>query len=432
MGFFRKEMWGIPVWVYLAAFLPRLLVLVVFGGNSPYCVTSDSVGYLKLAAELSSTGFFGLPGPGGQLVPEIFRTPVYPVFLAVLGRLPGGAVLNAEIAQTLIGGLTVLLAWKWFCRLAGKRGAAWGTLFFSLDYVYVMHTQLLLPETLLMFLLLGAAAATWSALEESSTANVSAAGSLWALASFVKPVALYLPILLAPLFWKRKKHAFLFLLLSFSIPLGWSLRNYARTGYFSYSSIGGVVLLKYSAGSVEALLTGKSFTETSSALLAAADGNYPNDAARAAAYWKMAMPIIEAHPFLTARYLLHDFAATAGGTGIEMIPQALGLKEPAAHGGFGSGTLALLKAYPLLWVLEAGYLAFLAGLYFLFAVGLKRLWEEGGRLQAAFLFLSVFYLFGIASTNGYYRYRIPPLLFMAAGAAFGLKDERREFSGRRL
>ncbi len=424
MGFFRKEIWGIPVWVYLAAFLPRLLVLAAFGGNSPYCVTSDSVGYLKLAAALSSTGFFGLPGPGGQLVPETFRTPVYPVFLAVLGRLPGGAVLNAEIAQTLIGGLTVLFAWKWFCRLAGKRGAAWGTFFFSLDYVYVMHTPLLLAETLLMLLLLPAAALTWDALRDGSAAKASLAGGLWALAAFLKPVSMYLPILLAPLFWKRKKQALLFLLFSFSLQLAWSFRNYERTGYFTYSSIGGVTLLKYSAGSVEALLTGKSFAETSTALLAAADGNYPSDAARAAAYWKMAMPIIKAHPFLTARYILHDFAATAGGTGIEMLPQALGLKEPGARGGFGSGTLALLRAYPLLWALEAGYLAFLAGLYILFAAGLKRLWKDGGRLQAAFLFLSVFYLFGIASTNGYYRYRIPPLLFMSAGAAIALGERK--------
>lgn len=415
----NKELFGVPAWVYACAFLPRLLLLAAAAANSQYCLNADSEGYLGLAAALSGSGVFALPGPGGAALTETFRTPGYPLFLALLGLLPGSLVLNAAAAQTLLGGLTAVFAWKWFRRLAGPCGAAFALLFFSLDYVSLMHTPLVIAEALQMALLLPAAAFTWKAMHEDSAGAAAGSGALWALVSFVKPVTLYFPLAAAPFLWKRKKQLFLFLLLAYSIPLAWSWRNYARTGYFTYSSIGGVILLKYSAGRVEALRTGKSFGETYPALLAAAEGDYPSDAARSAAYARRALPIIKEHPVLTLRYLLRDFMSTVGGTGMEMLPQALALPAPQAQaGGPGSGTLALLRAYPALWPLQAGYMIFLAVLYAAFALGLRALVQAGRRPAAAFLLVSVLYLFAMASTNGYYRYRIPATLFLAAGAAF--------------
>jgi len=429
MDIVKKEILGVPVWVYLCAFVPRLLLLAAAAGNLPYCVTLDSKGYLELAAGLSA-GVFALPGADGGLLTETLRTPGYPLFLAALGFLPGSLVLNAAIAQTLLGGLTVLFAWKWFEKIAGRRGAVAGALFFSLDYVSIMHTPLLLAEVLLMAFVVPAAAFGWKAVEDGSLRAAGGSGFLWALASFVKPVTLYLPLLLAPLLWRRKRHMFFFLLLAYSIPFAWSLRNYARTGYFTYSTIGGVVLLRYSAGRVEALRTGKDFQETSGALVAAADGDYPSDAARSAAYSARALEILKAHPFLTVRYLLRDLFSTVGGTGAEMLPQALGLPGPqeGAAGGVGSGTRALLRAYPALWPLQIGYLLFLAAVYFLFARGVRALKLSGRRGALAFLLICTLYLFAMASTNGYYRYRIPPMLFLAAGAAlaFSGADRKKE------
>jgi hypothetical protein len=189
-----------------------------------------------------------------------------------------------------------------------------------------------------------------------------------------------------------------------------------------YSSIGGIVLLKYSAGYVEAMRTGRTFDETYPALLAEAEGDYPSDAARSSAYSARAMKILKKHPVLVARYLLHDLLATIGGAGMEMLPQALGLdtEVEVRQGVVASGTRALLKMYPALWPLQVGYMLFLTAVYLLFARGLWVLADSGRTLQWIFLFVTVLYLFGMASTNGYYRYRIPPMLFMAAGAAIAL------------
>lgn len=420
-AFVKKEILGVPVWVYVCAFLPRLLLLAAAAGNSHYLVTADSEGYIGLAAALSGSGVFALPGPDGAALVETFRTPGYPFFLAAIGLLPGSLVFNAAAVQTFISGLTAVFAWKWFKKIAGPRGAAFALLFFSLDYVSVMHTPMLIAEALMMALLLPAAALTWKAVQEDSAVTIAGSGFLWALVSFVKPVTLYFPVLLAPFLWKRKKQLFLFLLLAYSIPFAWSWRNCLRTGYFSYSSIGGVILLKYSAGRVEALRTGKSFGETYPALLAAAEADYPNDAARSAAYSRRALEILKAHPVLTARYLLRDLLSTIGGTGMEMLPQALGMPAPQSQpGGPGSGTLSLLRAYPALWPLQAGYMVFLGALYLAFALGVRTLALAGRRAAAAFLVISTLYLFAIASTNGYYRYRIPATLFLAAGAAFAI------------
>jgi hypothetical protein len=428
MNFLKKDLFGIPRWVYLAAFLPRLALLAAAIKNPAYCVTNDALGYLALASGLTGHGFFGMPGPGGALVADTLRTPGYPIFLAAVGLLPGNLVLNAAAAQLLLGALTALLAWKWFEEIAGRRGAAFGVLFFTLDYVTLMHSPILLSEVLQALLLLLAGRATWKALDGAGALAAANSGLLWALATFIKPVTMYLPPALALFFWRRKKHLLLFLLFCCALPLGWSWRNYARTGCFTYSSMGGFILLKYSGGSVEALRTGKSFGETSAALLAAADGDFPNDAVRANAYAARAKEIIKEHPVLTARYLLHDLLATAGGTGIEMLPQALGLRTdfPARPGAAGGGTRALLGAYPELWPLQAGYMLFLAALYFLFALGLRALWLAGRRRQAGFLLITVFYLFAMASTNGYYRYRIPAMVFLAAGAAAALGEPAKK------
>lgn len=422
---------GVPAWVYAAAFLPRLLVLIFALGNPNYLVTLDSAGYLSLAETLSSKLSFAYVGPSGAYVPETFRTPGYPLFLAIADLLPGGAVLAGAALQTLIGGATAVMAWKWFLSISGRRGAAAGAVFFSLDYVTVMHTPMILAETLLMSVLLAASVLTCRALEETSTRRALSAGLLWGAAAFLKPVALYFPLAVVFMFRGARKAAVVFLAAALALPSAWSLRNYLVTGHAGYSSIGGVVLLKYAAGSVEALRTGKSFSETWPALVAEAEasapeGGFRNDSARSAAYASKALPILTEHPLLVMRYLFKGLAATAAVAGMEMVPDLLGMKhEFASGGGPGGGTLALLRAYPWLWGPQLVYTVFLGAVYVLFGLGLRALWISGRRRLAVFLAAGTIYFFGMASTNGYYRYRIAPMLFMSAGASAVFSARRR-------
>lgn len=422
---------GIPAWVLLAAFVPRVVVLAIAMTNQDYLVTLDSAGYLSLAGTMFSDLSFGYTGPYGGYVPETFRTPGYPLFLSFAALLPGGAVLAGAVLQTLIGGATAVLAWKWFLSMFGRRGAAAGLVFFALDYVTVMHTPMILAETLLMAVLLAASVLTCRALEEPSPRGAFPAGSLWGAAAFIKPVALYFPVAAVFMFRGARKAAVIFLASALVLPAAWSFRNYLVAGKAGFSSIGGVVLLKYAAGSVESLRTGKSFSETWPSLVAEAEasapeGGFGNDSVRAAAYTAKALPILMEHPVLVVRYLLKGLAATAAGTGLEMLPQLLGMRhEFPSDGGLGGGTAALLRAYPWLWGPQIVYTLFLGTVYVLFGLGLRSLWTSGRRRLAVFLLVATVYFFGMASTNGYYRYRIVPMLFMSAGAAAVFSARRR-------
>lgn len=418
---------GAPLWFWGALLLPRLALFLAVAVRPGFCLSPDALGYLELARNLSehfsfSTGVFP------ALSPDTFRTPGYPLFLAALGLLPGDPTLVAAAANLLLSALACLLAWRWFEKLAGAPGAAVGALFFALDYVWLMHSPLLLAEALMMPLLLLASAATLEAWRKGSVPAALGAGLLWAAAGFVKPVSLFLPLVpAAALFFRNRAAACLFLAAVVLPPAAWVARNRALTGYTVYSTISGITWLRYPAAELTARKTGRSWAECDAELRARVDarfpGGYANSAQKGAAYGEAGVKIVKEEPAMFAAYLARGAVKTALGTGMEMLADLLGLSrgEGGPQGGAGSGTRNLLRANPWLWGPQLLYMVFLGGLYFLAGAGALALWRSGRRAECAFLVYAALYFFLMASTQGYYRYRLPALPFLCALAAAGFR-----------
>jgi hypothetical protein len=221
-----------------AAIRLTLLVLVLARGGSSSLISTDTPSYLDPGRNLLLHGGFVANG-----VPDLFRTPGYPLFLAITSL--AGVPVTAFI-QVILSVFSVLLIW----RLAGAviadqrvaLGAAW---LFAFEPIGITYSVILLSETLFLTLLL-LSMERLSTFLHGRSLRVLALSGLWlAAATFVRPVTYYLPVALAVglfvVLWRERGlrwKAPAVLLISVLPWLGaWQIRNWAETGYTGFCSI---------------------------------------------------------------------------------------------------------------------------------------------------------------------------------------------------
>lgn len=430
-AFLSAPLLGAPAWLLLLALVPRLAVTVPVLLHPERAVTTDSMQYLELAGSLLGSGRFYSSEEGAPAA-DVFRTPGYPVFLAFLGPLPGSLPGLAALLQCFIGVFTVALAWRWFSELSPGRGAALGAILLAADMSYVLHTPLALTETLFLFLLVLSLKLFWPSMRNGSVRAAALAGLALGAATLVRPVSLYLPAVIFPFLARHKKAVAAFLAAALLLPCAWMARNRALTGHFTFSSIGGISLLRYPAANVEARMKGITWDEADALLrerLDTAHGPYGSPAEKGAVYMREAVTIIKAHPFICVLSCLKGAAQVLLGTGEEMILSNFGVDVPVVIAGAPAvplgGTRALVARYPWMALVKGGYLLFLLFFYAAAARGLWRLSREGRLAEAGFLLAGTLYFLAISSYQGYYRFRIPMLPLLAAAAVFSVKPGGR-------
>jgi 4-amino-4-deoxy-L-arabinose transferase-like glycosyltransferase len=211
----------------LAGFLLRLVLYEV-------PMTSDARSYMALASRLArGEGFVAEDGR-----PTAYRAPLYPFFLSVVVGDNAKSIFRAYVVQSLISLLSCLLV----ASLAGflfDRTPKWTVLILSVFYLpFVYYSKAVLPETLFVFLLLGAFFGLVRSVRTGKTAWAAPAGILMGLAALTKASAV-LVLGLLPL-WplaerkeegKRKalwKSVFLFELCAAAAIAPWTVRNALR------------------------------------------------------------------------------------------------------------------------------------------------------------------------------------------------------------
>ncbi len=122
---------------------------VVHPPGSYFADFPDGVGYLQLADSLAFRGEFARDG-----LPEIERTPGYPLFIALGARI--GHPIGVTVAlQAILGALSAVLVFKMTLRVTGSRLAASAAgLLFAVDPPSVIHGVNMFTETLFVFVLL--------------------------------------------------------------------------------------------------------------------------------------------------------------------------------------------------------------------------------------------------------------------------------------
>ena len=410
------------LWAALCASRIVLFLAVVF--NRPFCFEGDSHFYLTIAKNLWTLHAFR------TATVETLFPPGYPLFLAPFVGMLQSPVLPIIFAQSVLSVATAYFAWRWMSSIMRRDQAIIGFLFFAFDWIVCVHTVVILADCLMLFFLAAAVFFTQRSADSAAPADSAAAGFSWSLAAFVKPINIYLPILWGLCRITKRKRAAVFLLCAYTLPAFWVLRNFRETGHAFYTSMGGMHLLTYEAGPIQSLATGVSPAAYTERMKAQVDATLPPNAGdyeRGQAYAKVARDYILSHPGLTLKYNIYGAIKLLGGTGLEMFWDLVSFQsgratDPATEQTpaiSGKGTLSLLKRHPILIPVELGYLLQLAALYILFAKGIYRLFRNHqGPLAWSLLGPVLYYLILSSHVRGYH-YRLPLVLFLAAGTGLG-------------
>ncbi|HEX8230252.1 MAG TPA: glycosyltransferase family 39 protein [Chloroflexia bacterium] len=249
-------------WVLLLAFglraLLAIMALLVSGGDITAFHTLDTGSYIQAAQAWAATGRFAING-----LPEIIRTPGYPLLL-----LPGAWLGHLELVavglQVLISCFTVYLVYRVGLLLfKSERIVTVCALLYAVEPLSILFTTRILTETLFTFLVALFLYLFLSYLERRALAYLVASALVLAATAYVRPISLYLPLLLAPvlLTWVVSRGRQLFLAvgltaLFLSVSLGavrlWEWRNETQAAYHGFSAISDINWYFYQGASVTA------------------------------------------------------------------------------------------------------------------------------------------------------------------------------------
>jgi 4-amino-4-deoxy-L-arabinose transferase-like glycosyltransferase len=213
-----------------------------------WATIADQEGYRQLGRALSQTGRFTRYPDAPQFVPEVIRTPGYPVFVAAVYSLAGFSQVAVAIAQTLaFAALTTLVFW--IARtVAPARVALGAALLTALYPTFAYFAALVMTELWTTVAVTIAAAALVRAHRSGRPGHFAWAGVAFGYAALCRPGFMLLPFAFlgtAPFVFGRAvwpalrywPHLFIGFLLAVS---PWLAFNYAVTGRASLAPAGGV------------------------------------------------------------------------------------------------------------------------------------------------------------------------------------------------
>jgi hypothetical protein len=218
-----------------------------------YTQWTDQVGYRRLGQALATTGKFTKFPDTAEFVPEVIRTPVYPLFLAAIYKVAGTGQLPVALAQTALFAATCLFVYAIARRIDGGRdgvalGAAALTAFFSpIPY----FGALVMTELWTTFVFTASMWMAIRAVQSRRLVEFGALGILLGITALSRPVFALFPVgivlvglVFFPLTGVRRRPSFgawAVLLLAFAIAmLPWFTYNYVTLGQLTLSPAGGM------------------------------------------------------------------------------------------------------------------------------------------------------------------------------------------------
>ncbi len=402
-----------------------------------YAVRSDSHGYMKLAGNILAHGVFSI-SDALPFSPELFRLPGYPLLLSALGAVTPELFVRPIFVQCLLAIAMLFLAWPLFFRLGGTRGAWAGTAILLWDLNTLLHATLVMPELPLQFFIVLALYLTFKYIDTPSTPLIIGAGLAWGFAALIKPVALF--VLLIVLFAQLKisRNMLLFLFTGLLLPAFWVTRNSLIVGRPVFTIQGGYALLLYPAAGALSFEENVPFVEEQKILeekIRAANPDIPkNSPEESRVFEAEAKRIMAQYPLSTLKWHLVGGIRILGGSPIAMLAelfdaekgQQLVAKTATDHSGgtvSGQGTIGFMRKYPALVPVQILYTLFLLAAYACFAMGVFKLVKRREKKPALIIGLPVLVLLLLALHQGYYRFRIPMMPFLAMGAAVFFKKK---------
>jgi 4-amino-4-deoxy-L-arabinose transferase-like glycosyltransferase len=220
---------------------------------------SDSYNYEHIALNLLHHGEFS-SDTENPLTPNLYRTPVYPVFIAGIYALTDESPYAVVFIQLLIGSLISALMLVLAKSLHLSQNVGWlAGLILALDPLITLTSYQMITETLFTGLMISAIITFSLYFRDRKWIWLVSSAVLFALTSLTRPISQYLPFLLLPLFflafdrseWNHVwKGILIFSSISMILTYSWAYRNYQTAKVWTLSAIAEQNLLYYRARDV--------------------------------------------------------------------------------------------------------------------------------------------------------------------------------------
>ena len=237
---------GIVLCLQIALLIFLAFLFNAYGGSLIHeALTQDTGGYVELAESLLADGQYHLPGFS---MPETFRVPGYPFFIAVVFRLSGHSMYALLVVLALVGSLASGLIYLIGRELSLPRTWAYGTaLLFGISPAIIWVPATGMSDiTFVFFLILALYLIVRLPRAEKLHMQVGIIGLVLGIATLNRSVGMYLsplfiaaiPFFLGTQIKSRRTVALICIAcLMFSLPiLSWMARNKSISGHFALSS----------------------------------------------------------------------------------------------------------------------------------------------------------------------------------------------------
>jgi 4-amino-4-deoxy-L-arabinose transferase-like glycosyltransferase len=417
----------------LLAFLLRAVLLLVASGHISRAFLPDTQSYIDPALKLISTGRYP--------VDSALRTPVYPVFIAIIYWIGGQDPFLIIAVQVVLGTLTVLLGYHLGIKILSKPGALIGAFLLAISMESITSVFYILTETMFTILFLAGILSWINAYKNQNKYWLVVGAIFMGLSALCRPVVVYFPIVLTigllinkKIPWIRRGiDSVLFLGVFILCLLPWMLRNISVVGSPTLSTISSYNLLFYEANSLEA--NSRHISETAVreenkvrvAQMLVERGWANNEGNRARVESILANQIILADP---VRFLYVHLKSDLNG----LLPDVTGPAEILGVTVGGKGTLSVINQYGILaaiknyfgdqtWLLGLmlPLVIFLSLVYLFFIVGTIDLLRRHQWFALLILFMPVLYFLILPGAASLPRFRVPAMVYLCLLAGGGLQ-----------
>jgi 4-amino-4-deoxy-L-arabinose transferase-like glycosyltransferase len=222
-----------------AVILVVIGVLIRFGlwlwvsRNPPLLIQGDGIGYERIARNVIEGNGFSMDATPPYTL-DMLRTPGYPLFLIGVYLAVGYRPEIVTLIQVVLSLITLYVAYRLAVHLFDARAAWIALALMAVDIGTIILANVTLTESLFMVLLLPATYCLFKELDAPRRLTwMAAAGVLLGFATLVRPVSLYLVLLLLPFVWWAMRRPWqemavraVTLLVAFLLALSpWSYRN---------------------------------------------------------------------------------------------------------------------------------------------------------------------------------------------------------------
>jgi len=248
--------------VLLLLLLSAKIIFIISAGDNAVFMGGDSAGYEEPAKGLLQNSRFTINRDNPD-IPNIVRTPGYPLLIAAVYGAFGDHRKALMIVQAIILSVTAVLVFAIVMKIASPPYAMAAAILYLMDLNSHYMSLLVMTETFFTFLLTASIFILVSVIKHPLRLSLMlpAAGFLLGYAILVRPIAVFFPLIFLVVLGihfagRRVSPAgtvawcFLFLLPVIALCGTWMVRNHARTGTWEISTIGSKSLLLYQAADI--------------------------------------------------------------------------------------------------------------------------------------------------------------------------------------